>query len=34
MVPLRQFEGLLRTLMAFDRLAKGLEENKGSADKA
>jgi hypothetical protein len=22
MVPLREFEGLLRTLMAFDRLAK------------
>jgi hypothetical protein len=23
MVPLREFEGLLRTLMAFDALAKG-----------
>ena len=34
MVPLKEFEGLLRTLMAFDRLAKGLEENKGSAAKA
>ena len=27
MVPLREFEGLVRTLMAFDRLAKNLEEN-------
>ena len=26
MVPLRQFEGLLRNLVAFDRLAKGLEQ--------
>ena len=27
MVPLREFEGLLRTLMAFDMLAKNLVEN-------
>jgi 2-dehydro-3-deoxyphosphooctonate aldolase (KDO 8-P synthase) len=27
MVPLREFEGLVRTLMAFDALAKNLEKN-------
>ena len=27
MVPLREFEGLVRTLMTFDRLAKNLEKN-------
>jgi 2-dehydro-3-deoxyphosphooctonate aldolase (KDO 8-P synthase) len=27
MVPLREFEGLLRTLMAFDALAKNLANN-------
>ncbi len=27
MVPLREFEGLVKTLMAFDALAKNLEEN-------
>jgi 2-dehydro-3-deoxyphosphooctonate aldolase (KDO 8-P synthase) len=27
MVPLREFEGLLKTLMAFDTLAKNLEKN-------
>jgi hypothetical protein len=26
-VPLREFEGLLRSLMAFDALAKKLEKN-------
>jgi 2-dehydro-3-deoxyphosphooctonate aldolase (KDO 8-P synthase) len=27
MVPLRDFEGLVRTLMAFDAIAKTLEKN-------
>jgi hypothetical protein len=27
MVPLREFEGLARALMAFDALAKNLEKN-------
>jgi hypothetical protein len=27
MVPLREFEGLVTTLMAFDGLAKNLEKN-------
>jgi hypothetical protein len=27
MVPLRDFEGLVRTLMAFDAIAKKLENN-------
>jgi 2-dehydro-3-deoxyphosphooctonate aldolase (KDO 8-P synthase) len=27
MVPLREFESLVRTLMAFDALAKALEKN-------
>jgi hypothetical protein len=28
MVPLRDFESLLRTLIAFDRVAKSLNENR------